>query len=354
MKSFLLLLSLVLASKAADKIRIERDGARWDVTVSGSLPVQNLVRIAAAGNLTVRGVNSQEIRYTIAARLRAADKTAALRIAQGYRVQNTAGQIIFDQPASIRVEVPHATPYLALMSAAGVVDAAGIDGSVRADSPAGQILLDRIGGDAEIHSGGGATVLGRIAGRVLCYSGGGSIRAVVIGGGGIFETHGGDIQLGEAMGSVRAVTAAGGIRIDHAGSQVFADTFGGPIDIGEAPSVECRSASGTIRLNNISGRVRAATGSGNIIAGILAGRALGDSLLSTRGGDITVFIPSNMGVTIEADTDGSHNWASIRSDFSGLRIMSRPSSLTARGTINGGGPKLRLTGSGGRIEIKRK
>ena len=72
------------------------------------------------------------------------------------------------------------TGRLALWSAGGNIDAADIDGSVRADTSAGKVLLDRISGDAEIHSSGGATTLGTIGGVVHCYSGGGPIRAVLI------------------------------------------------------------------------------------------------------------------------------------------------------------------------------
>jgi hypothetical protein len=135
---------------------------------------------------------------------------------------------------------------------------------------------------------------------------------------------------------------------------VVAKSAGGPIEIADAPSVECRSASGAIRLNNVAGRLRAVTGRGSIVAEILSGHPLSDSWLSTRAGDITVFIPSDIGVTIEAETGGTHNVESIVSDYSGLRIRSTPANATAEGRINGGGPLLRLIDVGGRIEIKKK
>jgi hypothetical protein len=373
MKVFALVLSLALGCRAfSDRIQIERDGESWKVTVTGSLPPQPVFRITAGGDLTVRGRASREIRYTISATLRGGDEAAARRRADEIRVHDVNGQLYFPEPAAVRVELPRKSAYLSLWSPGGAIDAADLDGSVRADSAAGRIMLDRIGGDAEIHSSGGGAVLGSVGGVVRCYSGGGSIRAVRVGGGATFESGGGDIQLGEMTGPVHVVTAAGGIRIDHAGGAVYADTFGGPIsilqalgfvvaksaggpiDVGGAASVQCESVSGTIRLNNVSGQLRAATERGSIVAEILSGHPLADSFLSTRAGDITVFIPSDTGVTIQAECGGPHRTEAIVSDFSGLRVQATPSAATAEGRINGGGPVLRLIDVGGRIEIRKR
>ena len=371
MKLVVLLLLLALCSLASDKIQIRKDGAQWSATISGTLPPQALLRIVAAGDLTVRGKRSKDIRYTITRKLPVTDETAAHLFADAMRVRSTAGQLIFENPGAVHVELPRTSQFLALASAAGMIDASDLDGSVRADTAAGKITLDRIAGDVEIHSSGGATALGTIGGVVQCYSGGGNIRAVLIRGQSLFETDGGNIQLGEVLGAVRALTAAGGISIEQANSQVYADTFGGPIsilrafglvvanslggpiDIGDASSVQCQSASGTIRLNNVSGKLDASTDRGNVIAEILAGHPLADSVLYTHSGDITVFIPSNTGVAIEAEIDGSRNPGSIVSDYSGLRVTTRAASVVAHGRINGGGPTLRLTGRGGRIEIRK-
>jgi hypothetical protein len=377
LKLLVFYVALALSCHAlSDKIRLERTGDGWNITVSGSLPPQPVFRITAGGDLTIRGKTSPEIRYSISGHLRGGDEAAARRVAEEYRVHNVAGQLFFPQPAAVQIELPRKSSYLSLWTPGGAIDAADLDGSVRADSSAGRIMLDRIAGDAEVHSAGGATMLGSIGGVVRCYSGGGAIRAVRVQGSATFQSGGGDIQLGEVMGPVRAVTAAGGIRIDHAGGTVYADTFGGPIsilqafgdvvarsaggpiDITGAPSVQCQSASGTIRLNNVSGQLRASTQRGSIVAEIVSGHASGhqlsDSFLSTRAGDITVFIPSDTGVTIRAECGGPHNTDAIVSDFSELRIDSTASAATAEGKINGGGPVLRLMDAGGRIEIKKR
>ena len=380
MRIFALLVLTALSSLASEQLDIRRDGTGWLVTITGSLPPQALTRIAVVGDVTVRGKRGNGIRYTITQKVIAPDEETIRSAVQLYRARAGNGILAFYQSGAVQVEVPRATRSLTVSSVGGTIDAADLDGALRADAAAGRIVLDRIAGDVEIHSNGGAASLGSIGGVVRCFSGGGSIRAIRISGPAYFETNGGDIRLGEVGGAVTALTAAGGIQIDQAGAKVFADTLGGPIsilralgmvvasssggpiDIGDAKSVQCRSASGTIRLNNVSGRLRAATERGSIVAEILAGRSLEDSVLSTGWGDITVWIPSDMGVTIEAETSGSPSRRPIVSDFSGLRIRNQRTSFGPREArrvvaleeINGGGPRLRLTGSGGRIEIKRK
>jgi hypothetical protein len=330
----------------AATLKVERDGAFFNVELSGSLPPQPVYRITAGGDLTVRGRRHAELRFTVTQRLRVPDEAAARRIAETYTVQAVHGQLFFPQNAATRVELPQSTGRLALWSPGGNIDAADIDGSVRADSAAGRIVLDRIKGDAEIHSGGGATTLGSIGGVVHCYSAGGPIRAVMVRGQAVFRTDGGDIDLGEIMGALQAFTTAGSIHIDQAGGTVFAGSSGGPISILSAlGAIIAQTAVGTIRLNNVSGSLRASTESGSIVAEVLRGHPLEDSFLSTRAGDITVFLPSDTGVTVRAETNGA-----IDSDFPGLER----SGARIQGKINGGGPVLTMVGMGGRIEIKRK
>src|SRR5579883_2654856 len=323
---------------------------------AASAPVS--LDISASGDLVVRGTPDPVIRF------KASGRSGSLPL--------RSGSLVFDGPGSVRVEIPAKVAFVSAASVAGGVDISGIDGSVRIRAGAGKTIIDHITGDVEAHSNGGPTLLGSIGGSVRCYSGGGPIRAAVVRGGGVFETDGGDIRIGDVLGAIRAITAAGGIHIDKAGGQVFADTFsgpisvlkalgdviaataGGPIDIGSAPSVDCRSSSGAIHLSNVSGSLQAATTRGAIVAEILAGHPLLDSYLATGNGDITVLVPSNMSVTIEAENAGSDDQHSIVSAFPAIRIERRYSSVLATGRINGGGPLLRIVDGGGRIELRRK
>ena len=376
---FKLAIALLCAASvacAADGIQVEREGSLWRVRLTGTLPAVH--RIVADSELKVRGKASNATRYVISARVNAANEAQARQFARTFATIRLAGDaIVFTGPGNVDLEVPRKTRFLNLASEEGGIDVADLEGSVLAQTVAGRIALDRISGDVEIRSNGGSTALGRIGGIVKCYSGGGSIRAIHISGQAFFETHGGDIVLGEVAGAIRAFTGGGGIQIDQAGGSVFAGTSGGPIivlralgmvfaqnaagpiDIGAASSVECQSGGGTIRLSNVSGPMRASTGRGSVIAEVISrkitqGQRLEDSFLSTGAGDISVLLPSDMGVTVDAEMSGTQAVGAIVSDYPGLRSVTGRTSVTARGAINGGGPTLRLRASGGRIKIRKK
>jgi hypothetical protein len=89
----------------------------------------------------------------------------------------------------------------------------------------------------------------------------------------------------------------------------------------------------------------------------MSGVPLQDSALSTGAGDITVYIPSNLPLTIKALNENGPA-GKIISEFS--EIMVRQAAEAARqgvmaeGVLNGGGPVLRLTSTGGTIYVKRQ
>jgi hypothetical protein len=92
---------------------------------------------------------------------------------------------------------------------------------------------------------------------------------------------------------------------------------------------------------------------GSIVAQILAGKPLAESWLTTGSGDITVLIPSNVGVKIQARNEAADTVRRIISEFPGLNVQLLGSSVVAEGDINGGGPVLWITGNAGTIFIKR-
>ena len=74
----------------------------------------------------------------------------------------------------------------------------------------------------------------------------------------------------------------------------------------------------------------------------------------TGNGDITVVIPSNVGVTIRAESDLADTMRRIVSDFPGVAVRMLGTQVVAEGPVNGGGPLLRISGMGGTIFIKRQ
>ncbi len=149
-----------------------------------------------------------------------------------------------------------------------------------------------------------------------------------------------------------ATNGGGEIVVDKATGPVTARNMAGPVSVGAAGGVRCESHSGGIRVSNITGAMRVSTSIGSIFASLLNAH-LADSLLATGNGDITVVIPSNVGVNIRAVNSMTDKLGRIVSDFRQVQARLNGARLVAEGPVNGGGPLLQISGTGGTIFIKR-
>jgi hypothetical protein len=100
------------------------------------------------------------------------------------------------------------------------------------------------------------------------------------------------------------------------------------------------------------GRTAASTAV-NIAAHLLASEPFTDSFLTTGAGDITLWIPANLRVTVRAQNETPGNPRRIVSDFAAIPVKSSGMAVIAEGSLNGGGPLVRLVSTGGTIYIRR-
>lgn len=367
-----------LAQTGADVVR---EGKYWVQTATGSASLKGTetLYVSTHGAVLLEGEARKDIGYVLKKKARAADQAAARALLGKVTVKTMRrrGLTVLEvnlpagwaTSAALQVRVPRGLRETVLESQGESIEAYDLDGGLRADSRGGRLQVDRIGGDVTVRTGGGQVQLGKVGGKVMCFSGGGSISADTIGGEAGLNTEGGEILVRVAKGVVRASTAGGNIRIEradrgvtataraglievvHAGGPVIAQTGVGAIRVRSASNVQCEANSGAIQLRAVYGGLRAATRSGSIVA-VLSGEPLQDSVLSTGAGDITVLIPSNLAVTVQAISA----YRRIVSDFSEIRTRFGPDDVQweATGAINGGGPVLRLTASGGTIYLRRE
>ncbi|MGC9951528.1 MAG: hypothetical protein ABSF64_34680 [Bryobacteraceae bacterium] len=375
-------LSFALAAEPV----LTREGKYWVEVRSGAeaMPPSARLKITSRGPVTINGTLKggphPEVSYTLKIRVKAASVDEARRMAGRFavRVSRQGGNAMYlvvqrgDGMADLQVNMPRAATETTVATTEGAVAFYDLDGAVQAETGGGAITADRVKGNIMVRTAGGDIALGAVGGNANCTTAGGKITANLVQGEAAFETGGGDISAQEVRGLVHATTMAGSIRIRSAGSAVIASTGGGPIDVGQAhgvvtarnsggpvkvgsaEGVRCENAGGGVNLDNISGSVRVSTAIGSIIASLLAGKPMSDSFLSTGGGDITVIIPSNLGVTIRAQNELAGNIRRIVSDYPGISVKVEGGQVVAEGPVNGGGPILRISGTGGTIFIKRQ
>ncbi len=122
--------------------------------------------------------------------------------------------------------------------------------------------------------------------------------------------------------------------------------------------VEAETAGGSIDLLRVESVVRAETSAGRIFAEISANReTFGASHLANSVGDVDVFIPADLPLTVDAAIEQAFGHR-IVSDFPALRWVGNPEGLPGHvvrleGGLNGGGRTLRIRTIMGDIEIHR-
>jgi DUF4097 and DUF4098 domain-containing protein YvlB len=381
-----LALSVAAILAFAQEAPIRREGTHWVQVITGTLvtPPDCKLKVQTRGPITLQGVASDRITYTIKKRVRAKSEAEArglLRAASVHAavrrglatiaLSETRSRISADMMLSGGSDLQA----VALGTSGGDIQVYDIRGTVDAETDGGLIQMDRIGSDVVARTGGGEIRFGNIGGSIRCFSGGGSIQVERAGkeswletaGGNIFvresggplhtSTAGGNIQVQRAASRVSARTSGGRIEVLQANGIVLADNSGGSIQVGSASGVRVASAGGSIRLRGSSGSLSAATDVGSILAEFIYGAALKDSILSTGAGDITVYIPSNLALTVRASNENGPA-GRIVSEFSEIMVRQAAEaarqSVMAEGALNGGGPVLRLTSTGGTIYLKRQ
>ncbi len=376
---------------AGSESKVYRDGGAWVQEITGSLPAPRVIKVMAeAGSVKVHGAAQSNLTYILRKRVKASSEEEARKLFANFRVQAwSQGEVAFfrghfdplhgRRSASVDFDIttPRSTATVHAQTGGGSIGVNNISGRVAVETGGGSIQLDEVGGLATASSGGGSIELGSMGGDVSVETGGGSIRIRSAGGHVAASSGGGSIEVLSAGQAVSAETGGGSIRVQKCGAEVRVESGGGNLEVGEAGGpVIAQTGGGSIRVVSAQGRVSAGsgggsihltgltrgvqveTGAGSIIAEFAGGASLTPSMLETSSGDVTVYLPANVGVTIRgAIESGSKN--SLRSDFSELRVVSEsdqqwgPREVLVEGKINGGGPLLKIRTTTGNIVLLR-
>ena len=245
-----------------------------------------------------------------------------------------------------------------LTTAGGDVRSSDVTGALRIETAGGSIEVGKIGGDLSARTAGGSIRVGDAKGDVVLETSGGEIVTGAVAGALRAETAGGNVIVGGADGQLVARTAGGQIQIGPTGSSVRAETAGGSIRMhGARGRVVAETGGGSIDLLQVQSAVRASTAAGRILAELNCNKkSFGASALETSMGDVYVYLPGDVPLTIDAAIATAAG-RQIRSDFpldiQGNKEELVPSTLRGHGNLNGGGEVLRLRTVAGNIEIRK-
>jgi DUF4097 and DUF4098 domain-containing protein YvlB len=381
-------LLLTAALAVAQDSGVHREGGKWVQQTSGSLAGAKNLRVKVdAGSVRIEGGSQQGITYAVQTLAYNSSEERARRQLENYKISayvrgDTAwivgeweGGHVQRFSGEFQVNVPRDIESVKVETEGGSVSASGIAGQVDAETGGGKIHMEDIGGSVSAQTGGDSIDIGSVGGDLNLETGGGRVYINSVKGKLNASTGGGDIVL--VSGQQGAVLEAGGgnIQVKQCGGMLKVSTGGGNIDVGDVGGpVEIETGGGSIRLASAKGLVRAETGAGRIelgpvtsaqvesgagaiVARFVPGGERRDSSLETAAGDVTVYLAPNLPITVRAAIELA-NGHSIRSDFPEIRVATEggewgPRTITAEGSIAGGGPVLKIRTTTGDINIRR-
>jgi TonB family protein len=222
----------------------------------------------------------------------------------------------------------------------GHISVRDVTGDLKAITAGGHITAGNISGDANLSTGGGHITAGNIHGVAQLDTGGGNISVERAGSRVTASSGGGQISFGEAAGAIQARAAGGGIRVLRVSGPMQLDSNGG-----------------SIFLTKVENAVHASTGTGSITAWLSPTvKIAGSSQLESGHGDIVVYVPRDLQMTIEAtiDTAAGHHIAADPSLAMKTTYHTGDSGKQVRGVcdINGGGEVLKLRAMEGNIQLR--
>ncbi len=365
-----------------------RSGSGWVEVVSGTLPsLRNLKVATEFGAVTVRGGSPQGITYTVRKRLNSGSESHArhqfeMFTVRGYQKADFAvleGECTGAEKISVDItlNVPRDLALVKIETRGGSVGVTDIAGRVEAETAGGGIRINDIGSAVRAETSGGSIEVGNVGGDLKLETAGGSITIRSAGGKIHAETAGGSIEVGSATQSAYLATAGGGIQVKRCDGELRASTAGGSVEIGDVGggailetsggSIRLASAKGVVRATTSGGGIRltglthgatAKTAAGPVYAEFTAGKgSFSESYLETSIGDVIVYLPPDLPVTVRATIDAAMGHKMI-SDFPEVRVTQEGGEWGAReifgqGAINGGGPLLKIRTAAGNIELRR-
>jgi DUF4097 and DUF4098 domain-containing protein YvlB len=383
-------LALLAPLALAQETHVTREGGDWAQQITGSLSaVKNLRVKVDMGSVVVRGGQQQDINYVVHTKFGNSSEQDARRQFDQYKitayVKGDTAWIVGDwqgghrprrSSAEFSVMVPRDMALVKLETEGGNVDAFGLTGRVEAESGGGSMHLDDIGGGVSAETGGGSIDVGTVSGDMGLHTGGGSIQVHRANGKVVAETGGGPIDIQQGGQSATLETGGGSVQVRQCNGKVKVSTGGGSVDLSDIGGpAEIETGGGTIHLTSAKGHVHAETGGGGIelygvpsasaetgaggitVKLVNTGAERADSELETAAGDITVYLAADVAVNVRASVDMG-NGHRITSEFPDIHVSTEgdkwgPKTLTAEGSLNGGGPVLKVRTSSGDICFKR-
>jgi len=207
--------------------------------------------------------------------------------------------------------------------------------------------------NANLDTAGGSIEVKDLHGNVDARTSGGDLNFDKIEGSVEGRTSGGNVKAVGCTDKLQAQTSGGNIVIkDYTGPSATGDTSGGNVDVhGCTGKLQVRTSGGDIKVDAFSGSGIYATTSGGAITFGLDKQPAEDCIFKTSGGNVTARVPAEVAMNLNASTGGGNISTAIPV---ATVVQGKTQEGKLEGKMNGGGPMLTLTTSGGDIQVLKR
>ena len=372
----------------AQRVRVYQEGNSWVEETTGTLPAARDLRINTdVGSIEVRG-KARGIVYVIRKRAAVATREQAEREFQRLKVSatNLGDQVVVEGKlvqrdvtqftADFSLQVPYDLKKVLLSTGGGTLKLTSLSAAVNGKTGAGAVRLDDLSGPVSITTEGGEVTGGSLGSELVIRSGGGNVHIDNIagpakisnGGGNIFvgsantlliDDAAGSVDVGRCYGNFQATTGGGNVRVGEVNGSVRVDAGAGSVQVaGAGGQVQITTGGGNVELFKVAQGAKVETPAGAVTVQFTAvPGAFTESSLHTGSGDVLVYLPEELALTVHASSDMAPGYG-IQSDVPGIRISKQgsvfgPRSMWAEGALNGGGPLLRVRTGMGHIDFRK-
>jgi DUF4097 and DUF4098 domain-containing protein YvlB len=214
---------------------------------------------------------------------------------------------------NFKIKVPNRFD-LKLKTMGGAITIDGVGGEITGKTMGGDLELSHLNGSIDLKTMGGKILLsdsdidGKVktmGGRVLLENVVGDISGSSMGGNVIYKNV--KSRSGKSTGKVVQISTMGGaINVSDAAHGANVHTMGGNIHIKSAKEfIKAKTMGGDITIDAIDGWISGSTMGGDITVTMIGDPAKGkrDVNLTSRGGDITLTVPSDLSMDIDLEIE---------------------------------------------------
>ena len=362
-------------TSSSGNIILEGCQGNVDVQASiGDIDLGNVVgdvkaKTGSSGNITLKVCQGNVDLTTSIGDINLGDVAGYVRANGGdIQIGNVGGEVIAQASSSGNIILEGCQGNVDVQASIGDIDLGSVWGSVKATTgSSGRISLKKCESNVEVKASIGDVTLSNITGTVKARGGdiqisnvGGEVMAQASSSGDItlkgcqdnvdVQASIGDIDLTNITGTAKAKTGSSGtIQVTNVGGAVQAEASIGNLYFSDVKgSVWGRTgSSGNITLKNCQGGVDVMTSIGDIRAEVTSQLSRQWTVETSGSGEITAILSPQIAINIDAQT----NRGSISSDF---LVQGSEAKNSLKGTINGGGPLVKLRASSGNIRLQRK